>query len=179
MHSKVRTMIQIALVTAVICIISPFSIPIGPVPISFSILAIYLGLYALNWKWGSLSVLLYILIGLVGLPVFSGFKAGISCILGPTGGFLIGYILVALISGSFIDRFERKRYMHVAGMIIGLVFCYALGTAWFMYVTGNGALTASLLLCVWPFIPGDIIKILIAVWLGPVIRKNIRKISGC
>ncbi len=99
-------MTQTALAAALICILSPFTImlPISPVPISLTIFAIYIAVYAVGMKWGLAATALYILIGLVGLPVFSGFSGGAGKLLGPTGGYIIGYLFVALISGFFIDR---------------------------------------------------------------------------
>lgn len=176
MKLGIKLMVQIALVTAVICIVSPFSIPIGTIPITFSLLAIYLGLYALDFKAGSLSILLYILLGLVGIPVFSGFRSGPSVLGGPTGGYIVGYILVGLIAGSFIDRFEGKRMLQLLGMLMGLLVCYAFGTGWFVISMENQTLGSALMLCVVPFIPGDLIKLGIAAAIGPVIRRRIKRI---
>ena len=86
-----------ALMTAVTCILAPLSIPIGPVPISLTNFAIYLSLYLLDWKKGTVSYILYLLLGLVGLPVFSGFTGGIGKLAGPTGGYIIGFIPMAII----------------------------------------------------------------------------------
>ena len=85
-----------ALMTAVTCILAPLSIPIGPVPISLTNFAIYLSLYLLDWKKGTISYILYLLLGLVGLPVFSGFTGGIGKLAGPTGGYIIGFIPMAM-----------------------------------------------------------------------------------
>ena len=91
-RSKTYEITITALMTAVTCILAPMSIPIGPVPISFTNLAIYLSLYLLVWKKGTISYLIYLLIGLVGLPVFSGFTGGPAKLAGPTGGYIIGFI---------------------------------------------------------------------------------------
>ena len=103
-HSKTYEMTVTALMTAVTCILAPLSIPIGPVPISFTNLAIYLSLYLLGWKRGTISYLVYLLIGLVGVPVFSGFTGGIGKLAGPTGGYIIGFIAMAVIAGLVIDK---------------------------------------------------------------------------
>ena len=110
---NVLVMVEIALITAVISAVSPFTVPLpfSPVPLSLSILAIYIGLYALGWKWGTVSILLYILIGLVGVPVFSNFSSGPEKLMGPTGGYIIGYIFIGIITGLFIDLFEKKIYI--------------------------------------------------------------------
>ena len=167
MNTKTKLMVQIALVTAVICVLSPFTIPLpfSPVPISLTIFAIYLGLYALNWKWGTVSILLYILIGLVGVPVFSGFSGGPGKLLGPTGGYIIGYIFVGIIAGWFIDKSD-KIYMHAIGMVIGVAVCYAFGTVWFMYVyartSGPIGVMTALSWCVLPYLLPDAVKIALA-----------------
>lgn len=177
MNTKTKLMVQIALVTAVICVLSPFTIPLpfSPVPISLTIFAIYLGLYALNWKWGTVSILLYILIGLVGVPVFSGFSGGPGKLLGPTGGYIIGYIFVGIIAGWFIDKSD-KIYMHAIGMVIGVAVCYAFGTAWFINVMDGYTVASALAACVIPFVPADIVKMILAVLVGPAIRKGVKRL---
>lgn len=100
-------MVTTAFMAAVTCILAPLSIPIGPVPISLTNLAIYLSLYLLNWKRGTISYCLYLLIGLAGLPVFSGFSGGIGKLAGPTGGYIIGFIPMAIIAGIIIDHFRN------------------------------------------------------------------------
>lgn len=177
MNSNIKIMTQIALVAAVICIVSPFTIPIGPVPISFGIFAIMLGVYALGWKWGTVSVLLYILIGMVGLPVFSNFKSGLTTLGGPTGGYIIGYIFTSIIAGLFIDKFKHLA-LHAVGLVLGVLVCYTFGTIWFVQVMEGTNYAKALSLCVYPFIPGDIIKIIISLLVGPKIRSEVRKINA-
>ncbi len=101
----------IGLMAAVTCILGPLSLPLpfSPVPISFTNLAIYITVFMLGWKKGCFSYLLYLLIGLIGIPVFSGFSAGIGKLGGPTGGYLIGFIFMAAISGFFIEKFPQKK----------------------------------------------------------------------
>ena len=171
--SKVYKMVMVAIMAAVICVLSPFSIPIGPVPISFANLAILFALYLLGWKMGTCSLLVYIVIGMIGVPVFSGFTGGFAILLGPTGGYIVGYIPMAIISGLAIDKTDNK-ILQFLGMVLGLAVCYALGTAWFCHEAGAG-LHKALGACVIPFIPGDLIKIVIAMFLGPVIRKALVK----
>lgn len=173
-HS-IYSLAMIAVMTAVTCILAPLSISIGPIPISFTNLAIYFALYLLGWKKGTVSYLVYLLIGIVGLPVFSGFTGGIAKFLGPTGGYIVGFIPMAIISGIVIDRF-KSRWIQLLGMLVGTAVCYAFGTAWFCLQTGS-ALVPALGLCVFPFIPGDLIKMVAAMLLGPVIRDRIRKAS--
>ena len=127
------TIAMIALMTAVTCILGPLSVPIGPVPISLTNLAIYFTVILLGWKKGTVSYVIYLLIGLVGVPVFSSFSAGPAKLFGPTGGYLIGFIFLAMISGWFIEKFPGKRVMYFVGMVLGTAVCYALGTAWLAY----------------------------------------------
>ena len=160
-----------ALMTAVTCILAPLSIPIGPVPISLTNFAIYLSLYLLDWKKGTVSYILYLLLGLVGLPVFSGFTGGIGKLAGPTGGYIIGFIPMAIIAGIVIDKFSQ-RWIQILGMIVGTAICYAFGTVWFCFQSGY-TVAAALAVCVIPFIPADLIKIVIVTIIGPMIRKRL------
>ena len=163
-------MVTTAFMAAVTCILAPLSIPIGPVPISLTNLAIYLALYLLNWKRGTISYCLYLLIGLAGLPVFSGFSGGIGKLAGPTGGYIIGFIPMAIIAGIIIDHF-RNRWIQLLGMILGTAVCYVFGTAWFCMQAGY-TVSAALAVCVIPFIPGDLVKMVIALTIVPVIRQR-------
>jgi biotin transport system substrate-specific component len=167
----------IGLMAAITCILGPLSIPIpfSVVPISFTNLAIYFSVFILGWKKGTISYLIYLLMGLVGVPVFSGFSAGPAKLVGPTGGYLIGFIFLAVISGLFIEKFLGKLYMYALGMVIGLAVTYALGTAWLAFQVGV-TFKEALFMGVIPFLPGDAIKIVVAVLVGPVLRKNINKI---
>lgn len=164
----------IGVMTAVICILAPLSIPIGPVPISFTNLALYIALYVLGTKKATISYLIYLLIGLIGVPVFSGFSGGPQKLFGPTGGYLIGFIPLAVIAGIFIDKFINKMYLCFIGMVIGTAVCYVFGTAWLAFQAGMG-FYAALAVGVLPFIVGDLIKIIIAMLIGPQIRKQLIK----
>ena len=161
-----------ALMAAVTCILAPLSIPIGPVPISFTNLAIYLSLYLLGWKKGTISYLIYLLIGLVGIPVFSGFTSGPGKLFGPTGGYLIGFIPLALIAGFFINHFHNKKALSFLGMILGTAVCYALGTSW-LSIQAHMGFQAALMAGVIPFLPGDFIKMILALLIAPQIRKQL------
>ena len=162
-----------AVMTAVTCILAPFSISIGPIPISFTNLAFYFALYLLGWKSATVSYLVYVLIGLVGLPVFSGFSGGLGKLMGPTGGYIVGFLPMAVIAGIGIDRCS-KRWLQLLSMLAGTLVCYTFGTAWYCMQTGS-ALMSALILCVFPFIPGDLIKMAAAMSIGPVIKKRLRR----
>lgn len=172
--SNTYQIVIVGLMAAVTCILGPLAIPIGLVPISFTNLAIYFGLYTLGMKKGTTSYIIYMLIGLFGVPVFSHFTAGPSKILGPTGGYLIGFIFMALIAGFFIDKFFSRWYLCFTGMVLGAVVCYVFGTIWLAY-QAKMSLSAALVAGLIPFIPGDLIKIIIAAYVGPKIRKQLIK----
>ena len=176
-HSKTYDITMTALMAAVTCILAPLSIPIGPVPISFTNLAIYLSLYLLGWKKGTVSYLIYLLMGFVGLPVFSGFTGGPAKLAGPTGGYIIGFIFSALVMWAIEHVFGRKPVVQIISMVVGLIVCYAFGTAWFMFAytrsTGPVGLMAVLGWCVFPFIIPDLIKIALAYVLSRKLRKYV------
>jgi biotin transport system substrate-specific component len=175
----ILTITRVALCAAVICVLGPLSIqlPVSPVPISLGILGIYLAVYVNGWLWGSVSVLIYLLLGFAGLPVFTGFTGGIAKLAGPTGGYMIGYIPLALVAGFFISKFEKKIPLHILGMILGTLICYALGTAW-LAVSLDMSFKAALFAGVVPFIPADAIKMAIAVGLGIPVRAGIRRLQS-
>lgn len=175
-NQKTKMLVLIGLMTAITCILGPLSvaIPISPVPISFTNLAIYFSAVLLGWKKGTISCLVYLLIGFIGLPVFSGFTAGPAKLLGPTGGYLIGFIFMALIAGFFVDKFKGKIYMYALGMVLGTIVTYILGTGWLAY-QANLTFKAALFAGVIPYIPGDVSKIIIAVINGSIIKKRLQK----
>ena len=170
---SVRKMAIIALMTAVLCILAPISIPvfISPVPVSLGVLAVYLTAYVLSPVDALISVIIFILLGTFGLPVFSGYSGGLSKLVGPTGGYIIGFLFTVYISSLFIHM-KKGIIFDVIGMITGLALCYILGTIWFSYQQGIGFI-ASLLLCVVPFLIGDAIKIIVAVILGTQLNKRL------
>lgn len=175
MKNKTKEITRIALMTAIMCILGPISLalPISPVPISLGTLAIYLASYMLGMTRGTVSCLIYLLIGIVGLPVFTGFTGGIGKVLGPTGGYMIGYIFMALICGFFVQVSKGKILISFAGMILGTIVLYAFGTAWLAF-QGNMSFGAALAAGVIPFIPGDLAKIVIVLVAAPQIQKRLR-----
>lgn len=168
---SVRTLTLTAVMAAVLCVLGPLSVPVGPIPLSLATLVIYLSVYLLGWKWGTVSVLVYLLIGMAGVPVFSGFAGGLGRLLGPTGGYLVGYLPLAALSGLGV-QYGRNRWLHALAMAGGTVVLYALGTAWFC-IQGGFALGEALAKCVWIFIPGDVVKMAAAAVLGPLLRRRL------
>ena len=164
------TMAVVALMTAVLCVLAPFSIPVGVIPISLATFVLYLAVLILGRKKATASCLLYLFIGFVGLPVYSGFTGGAIRLLGPTGGYLIGYLLLTEIAGWFVDKYPKKRQVCVLGLVFGTGACYLLGTGW-MAVQMKLSFLETLLVGVVPFLPGDVAKIVVAMWAGETIRK--------
>ena len=164
------------ILAAVICVLAPLAVPIGPVPISLSTLAICIAATAAGWRRGLAATALYILIGAVGVPVYAGFGAGFPQLMGVTGGYIWGYLLLALIAGLLADRFSGCLWAYPLGMVLGTVLLYACGTVWFMFVTGN-SLAATLAICVVPFLAGDAAKIAVASLVAFRLRHTLRRLS--
>lgn len=174
-----RQMALIGLMAALTCIIGPFAIPLpfSPVPISFTNLSIFFTVYVLGAKLGTVSYLTYLLLGLAGLPVFSGFSGGLGKVAGPTGGYLLGFIFMSIICGFFIEKFAGKIKFHVLGMVLGMIVAYAFGTLWLAGQLGISFI-AGLGVGVFPYLPGDIVKILLAVLIGPRLRREIQRMDN-
>lgn len=176
-NAHIRFITTTALMTAVICILAPLSIPIGPVPISLTNLAIYFTMYILDTKRGTIAYLIYLLLGLAGLPIFSNFTGGPQKLFGPTGGYLIGFIPMALITGLVVDRFYKKRILCIIVMEASTWICYLFGSAWLM-VSMKITFKAALMAGVIPFIIEDFIKMVLAGIFGPVLRDRLRRFTS-
>ncbi|MCM1090110.1 MAG: biotin transporter BioY [Butyrivibrio sp.] len=173
---NVKQMALIGLMTAVICVIAPFSlnIPVSPVPISLGSMAIYFVITVLGMWRGTICVLLYILLGFVGLPVFTNFSGGVGKVLGPTGGYIVGYVFLALIFGFFVEHWKGRLVMHIIGAALGTIVMYFFGTLWLAYLTHMG-FVAALWAGVIPYIPGDIVKLAVSMAVGIQLRKRLVK----
>lgn len=174
--NTIYSMTQIALCAAILCILGPikFPIAISPVPISLGVLGVYLAVYTSGWIKGTISVLIYVLLGLVGVPVFAGYVGGAGVLFGPTGGYIIGYLFLSLIAGFFIVKFENKIAMHVVGMVLGTLVCYALGTLWLGFQLNLGFIEA-LWAGVIPYTPADAVKLIITLAIGIPVRKGLKR----
>ena len=166
--ARTKKIVLIGLMTAVTCILGPLSIPLpfSPVPISLTNFAIFLAVFILGMKDATISFIIYLLLGAVGVPVFSAFSGGLGKLVGPTGGYLFGFIFLALIMGFFMEHFDRKIVPTIIGMIIGMAVCYIFGTVWLaklMSLSFNEALALGVL----PYLAGDVAKIIFAVIIGP------------
>lgn len=173
---SVKQLAIVGLMTAIICVLAPLALPIpfSPVQISLGTLAIYFVLTVLGLKLGTISVIIYILLGLAGLPVFASFKSGPGTLFGPTGGYIIGYVFMALVCGFFIDKWGNKFLPCFLGMILGTAVLYVFGSFWLAFQLSY-TLPQAFMAGVIPYIPGDLIKLVIAVVLGQQLRKRLQK----
>ncbi len=178
---KIYDMAYIAVFTVIIAICSWISIP-TLVPFTLQTFAVFLSVAILGGKRGTLSIIIYVLLGAIGVPVFAGFSGGFGIILNTTGGYIIGFILSALIMWLMETMFGRKLPVQALSMVLGLLACYAVGTVWFMFVymrqTGAIGLTTVLGWCVIPFLIPDAIKIALALTLSNTLRKPLAKIMN-
>ena len=175
---KTKTMLICAIFAAVLCVCSVITIPIGPVPISMGLFGIMLAAGVLGLKRGVISVAVFILIGAIGLPVFTGFRGGISVLAGPTGGYIWSYVpmtaLIGLLTLKTPQDKRRAMLMYFSAFLAGTALCYAMGTLQFMYVQAVG-FKAALAACVLPFIPVDILKAAAASYLSYAIKGALKK----
>lgn len=160
-----------AAAAAALCVIGPWAIPVGAVPLSLTLLAVYLTAFLLTPGQMVGAVGVYLLLGAVGLPVFSGFSGGLGVLAGPTGGYLVGYLPAGVLCALAA---RRKRGQRVAGMVLATAVVYLTGTAWYCLQSGV-ALLPALAVCVLPFLPGDGVKLAAALVLGPVVRDRLDK----
>lgn len=174
MNNRVKNLVMTGLLTALLCVISPITIPLpGGVGVTLSVFMVMLITYLAGIRRGLLCCLLYLLIGAVGLPVFSGFQGGLGRITGPTGGYLVGYIAIVLIAGVFANFEKIGKVFPILGNFLGLAVCYVMGNLWYMY-TMKVSFYQAMIVCVLPFIVFDIFKIVLVCIIGPIIKKHIK-----
>lgn len=162
--TAVFDLVMTAMFSALIAVFSLISIPVGAVPVTLQTLAVCFAAGMLGLKRGIISVVIYILLGAIGLPVFAGMTGGFGVIAGPLGGYIVGFILTAAVVGFSADRWGRRLLPLALSMAVGILLCYAIGTAWFMTVTGRG-FAESLMMCVVPFLLPDAVKLALAALL--------------
>ncbi len=170
-----RDLALCALFTALIAIFSQIAIPLPMgVPINLALFAVYLCALLMPPKLSLLSIAAFLILGLIGVPVFAGFRGGPAALFGKTGGYLLGYLLTGAVIG-LSRKWLVSFWARCAAMVAGLFLCYLFGTLWFMNLTNLGLLE-SLGYCVIPFLPGDAAKILLAALLAPRLRAAIKRI---
>lgn len=179
--SNTRNLVLCAMCAAITCILAPLSIPLaGGVPVSLATFAVMLSGVLLGGPLGALSQLIYVLLAAVGLPVLAGWTGGLGIVLGMTGGYIIGYIPCAWLTGLIYKKYGEtakkpvKILFMILGMTAGNIVLYIIGTAWFMFIT-EMTLEASLAACVIPFIPGNIIKMAAVIIIGLPVENAIRR----
>ena len=181
--AQIRAAVLCGLFAAFTAVFSQISLPIGPVPISCSLIAVYLAGLFLPVKTAALSQLVYLLLGIIGVPVFAGFQSGAARLAGPTGGYLLVYPVMALILSLAMVIYDKKlarkplaaraAYI-VSAMLVSLIVCYAAGTAWFTVFSGS-SFQKALSLTVVPFIAGDMAKIVLCTVVTISARERLKK----
>lgn len=173
--NKTRDIVYMSVFTAMISICSWISIP-ASIPFTLQTMGVFTTVGLLGGKRGTLTVLTYILLGAIGIPVFAGLTGGVSVLLGTTGGYIIGFLLSALLMWGIETIMGRNQIVLAFSMVAGLIVCYVFGTAWFMMIytqhSGVIGLSTVLGLCVIPFIIPDLIKIGVALFLINRLKKR-------
>ena len=174
MKPKALNLTMTALFAVIICICSMLSIP-AAIPFTMQTFAVFLALFMLGGKYGTLSITVYILLGITGLPVFHNFTGGIGILMGSTGGFILGFILCGAVYLLMTRPISKKPFFKLISAFTGLVVCYITGTLWFVFTSSQGAgFAAALLTCVVPFIVPDAVKILLAYFISQKLSKVTR-----
>ncbi len=173
---NVASLVLVSAMTAIMCLICPImvSLPISPIPFSLGTLAVPFAVTLLGTKKGTICVLMYILLGAVGLPVYAGFMSGFGTLLGSTGGYIVGYIPFAVIYGFFTEKGKNRWCPTFLGLLLGTVSCYVTGCLWLAF---HHALTFKevLVVGVLPYLVGDIIKLIIALLLGRQLKTRLAR----
>ena len=171
----IRPLVYAALMSALIAICAWITVPVGDVPFTLQTFGVFCALGLLGGRLGTVSVLVYLAIGALGAPVFSGFSGGIGKLAGPTGGYLVGFIGACLVYWAVTRIFGSSPAAGIAGMILGNLVCYGFGTAWFMVVASSRpGLVSALTLCVFPYLIPDLVKIVCAFFLTKALRSRLR-----
>lgn len=172
---KTKDIVNIALFTTLLAVCAWICIPTA-VPFTMQTFAVFLAVQVLGGKKGTIVIGVYMLLGIMGVPVFSGGTAGIGSVMGPTGGYMIGWIFLSIIFGMFEPLSEGRKWAEMIVLIAGLCICYGFGTFWFMHIYAKGNTNTDLLMvlstCVIPFIVPDFVKLM----LSSTVSKRIKRI---
>ncbi len=173
---KPNELTLVALTTAITCILGPFAfaLPFSPIPFTLGLLGVFLSTFLLGPRLGVISCLIYLLVGTIGLPVFSGFTGGIAVPLGPSGGYLLGYLFISVCCLPFQKLRVSQLLKVLPGAMLGLLLCYLCGTFWLSYQLGI-TVTQAFLIGTLPYIPFDMIKLFVAYFLSNTTRKRLIK----
>ena len=171
---NIRKMALCALMTALVCICSWVCIPIGSITVTMQSFAVFMALGLLGGQWGTVSVAVYLLLGAVGAPVFSFFRGGIGVLLGATGGFLLGFLLQALLYWLLTALLPGTSRMRLLTLCLSQLLCYTAGALWYAAFYNSGAgIGAILMTCVVPYLLPDLLKLLLAHTLTGRLKKFI------
>ncbi len=175
---SLRRKMLVSLFAALICVSSFIILPIGPVPVTLQVFFIVLTGAVLGPKMGALSVVLWILLGTFGLPVFAGGKSGPMALLGPTGGYMPGFAICAWIVGLLTEKQTSSRLRIGLAMVLGMIVAYAIGLAGFMasfalFLQKPMTVQQALAIAVYPFVLFDLAKIVLAAWMTPILRAAV------
>lgn len=182
MRLKAKQMARCAMLSALLCICAWISIPFGEASVTLQTFGVFLALGLLGGKYGSLVCLLYLILGAVGLPVFSGFRGGIGVLLGATGGYILGFLATALVYWLLTGLLGQSLPVRIAALLLGLVVCYAFGTLWFaaLYLRTGSNLSLGFVIakCVLPYLLPDVIKLAAALTLTEKMKTRILPSPG-
>ena len=166
-----------AVFAALTAVCSQIQIPLAVIPINLALFSVHLCAALTEKRYAALSMTVYLLMGLVGLPVFVGFQGGAGVLFGRTGGYIIGYVASAYVTALLMEKLGRAWWQAALFMALGVLACYTLGTAWYMVLT-KSPLWLSLSYCVFPFLPGDAVKIALAVLLAGRLEKPLKRVMA-
>ena len=174
----VRDLVLCALMAALLAVCAWISFPVLEIAYTLQTFGVFFALLVLGGARGTLAILVYILLGAVGLPVFTGFRGGIDALLGVTGGYILGFLFTGLVYWLVTGLLGRKLWVKILALVLGLVVCYAFGSGWFLTVYfRNGksiGVWALLMKCGIPYLPADAIKMALALVLAPRVAKAVK-----
>ena len=168
----IKDMAYCAICAALLAISSWICVPVLQISFTMQSFAVFLALGLLGGRRGTISIVIYLLLGIVGFPVFSGFRGGVSVLLGVTGGYIWGFLLAALLYWAVTALLGNRFRVRLISMALGMLVCYVCGTAWYLHLYG-GNLWAVFVTCVVPYLLPDGVKIALAVSLAERMKQVI------
>lgn len=177
MTKNIRDMIYIGMFAIILAICSWISIPMA-IPFTLGTFGVFLTMLVLGGKRGTIAVMIYILLGLIGIPVFSGFRGGVGTLLGNTGGYILGYIILAILMWTVEKWARSNKWLQILSMVAGLFACYLCGTIWFLVLYTKNmehiGIWAVLGWCVFPYVIPDLIKLGLAYILSKKLKMIVK-----
>ena len=167
---NIKMLVKCGLISALIAVCAWITVPFA-VPFTMQTFGVFCALLILGGKYGTISIAVYVLLGIVGLPVFARFQGGVGIILSPLGGFIIGFILMGLTYLLLTKIYGEKTKVQITALIIGLFICYIAGAVWFSCFKKSIGLITAITTCILPFIIPDAIKL----WLAFVVSRRIQQ----